>query len=322
MREPDIVNMKFGSHLYGLDTPQSDIDYKGIYMPTLRELMLGNYAGTFKDSTGAANAKNEAGDIDLEVISLPKFIKMGIAGETMVLDMLHCVEPISDSELWYFMVENRTKFYSKTLKAFVGYVKRQAAKYGLKGSRLADVEEAMNRLRTMDPNKQLHEVQYALHFGEFAKWIIQDPKVNSMQNVQFFYEVNMKKYQSTNKVGYVLQQLEKVWDSYGDRAKKAKDNDGVDWKAMSHALRAGYQARDIYELGDFEYPLKETDYLLAVKQGKLDYVTEVAPELENLVEEVTKLSDVSKLPEKVDVQFWEEFLLDAYAGSFNLGTIR
>ena len=321
MRKPDVVNMKFGSHLYGLDTPNSDIDYKGIYIPTLREVMLSNYAKTYKSSTGGAHEKNAAGDIDTEVISLSKFIQMGIQGETMVLDMLHCNEPISDSELWWYMVDNRTRFYSKTLKAFVGYVKRQAAKYGIKGSRLADIDETIQRLKTLDSASTLGDVKQSLYFGEFAKWIQQEPARDGLP-IQFFYEVNQKKYQSTNTVGYVIEQLQKVWDSYGHRAKQAKENDGVDWKAMSHALRAGYQARDIYELGDFEYPLKETEYLLAVKTGKLDYESEVAPELERLVEDVTILSDKSNLPEKVDATFWEETLLDAYSGKFCLGVIR
>ena len=321
MREPTVVNMKFGSHLYGLNTPNSDIDYKGIYIPTLREIMLGKYAKTFKSSTGAAHEKNQAGDIDLEVISLPRFIEMGIQGETLVLDMLHCNEPLLSSDLWEKMVENRTKFYSKSLKAFVGYVKRQAAKYGIKGSRLSDIDEAIQRLSTFDPSLTIGDVKQSLYYGEFAKWIVQEPPRDGMPT-QFFYEVNMKKYQSTNSVGYVIEQLQKVWDSYGHRAKQAKENDGVDWKAMSHALRAGYQARDIYMNGDFEYPLKETEFLLKVKKGELDYTTEVAPELERLVDEVNKLSETSTLPEKVDVQFWEEFLLDAYSTEFCLVSIR
>jgi len=30
MKEANVVLMRFGSHLYGLNTPNSDIDYKGI----------------------------------------------------------------------------------------------------------------------------------------------------------------------------------------------------------------------------------------------------------------------------------------------------
>jgi predicted nucleotidyltransferase len=39
--------MKFGSHLYGLNTPTSDVDYKGIFMPTL-EQGLGMFDDTWQ----------------------------------------------------------------------------------------------------------------------------------------------------------------------------------------------------------------------------------------------------------------------------------
>lgn len=35
-----ILEMKFGSHLYGTNTPNSDLDYKAIYLPTAREIIL------------------------------------------------------------------------------------------------------------------------------------------------------------------------------------------------------------------------------------------------------------------------------------------
>ena len=63
MRTPNIVNMRFGSHLYGLNTPNSDVDYKGIFMPTLEELLLGTYPKTIVTSTGPEHAKNSADDV-------------------------------------------------------------------------------------------------------------------------------------------------------------------------------------------------------------------------------------------------------------------
>lgn len=315
-KKPDIVNMKFGSHLYGLNTPDSDVDFKGIYLPDLAELLLGNYAGTYKHSTGGQHQKNEAGDIDTEVISLPKFIKHACDGETFAIDMLHCKEPISSSPIWGVLVENRTRFYSKSLKAYMGYVKKQAAKYGLKGTRLADIRAAIDALKLMPPESPIGEIgEDGFHIGEYAKWVTVPAKKDG-QHDQYFYEVNMKKYQSTNSVEYVLTQLQKMYDSYGARAKAAEQNEGVDWKALSHALRAGYQAREIYLNGDFEYPLKETEFLLAVKKGELDYKTEVAPELERLVEEVEVLADNSDLPAKVDRNFWGVWLLHVYSDQF------
>ena len=37
-----MVKMVFGSHLYGLDTENSDKDYCGIFVPTAKEIILGS----------------------------------------------------------------------------------------------------------------------------------------------------------------------------------------------------------------------------------------------------------------------------------------
>jgi hypothetical protein len=47
-----------------------------------------------------------------------------------------------------------------------------------------------------------------------------------------------------------------------------------------------------------------------VKTGKLDYVTEVAPVLDTVVDEVESLIASSQLPEQVDTTYWERFLCE------------
>jgi hypothetical protein len=315
MRKPNIVNMKFGSHLYGLNTPTSDVDYKGIFMPTLEELLLNSFPKTIVTSTGPEHAKNSANDVDTEVISLPSFIKHACTGETFAIDMLHCENPESDSPIWQELVANRTKFYSKNLKAFVGYVKQQAAKYGVKGSRLADIRSAIDSLTAQDQNLTLDNVKDKLYFGQYAEWKVKpNPSVGHDNE---FYLVNGKMYQSTNTVQYTVDRLQQMYDGYGHRAKLAEQNENIDWKAMSHALRAGYQARDIYKDGDFSYPLKETEFLKQVKTGKLEF-SQVGNELERLVAEIEMLSENSNLPEHVDTEYWNKWLLSVYAREFNL----
>jgi hypothetical protein len=50
--------------------------------------------------------------------------------------------------------------------------------------------------------------------------------------------------------------------------------------------------------------------LIEVKEGKLDYVTEVAPVLDTLMDEVESLIARSQLPEHVDKSYWEQFLCE------------
>jgi hypothetical protein len=37
-----ILQMKHGSHLYGTNTPLSDLDIKGIFLPTIEQIFLNN----------------------------------------------------------------------------------------------------------------------------------------------------------------------------------------------------------------------------------------------------------------------------------------
>ena len=78
----------FGSHLYGLSTPNSDTDYKGIYLPELSELLLGTYKPYINLDTNK-NGKNDSDDVDEEYIALPTFIQLACKGETIAMDMLH-----------------------------------------------------------------------------------------------------------------------------------------------------------------------------------------------------------------------------------------
>jgi len=63
----------FGSHLYGLNTKNSDRDIKGIYLPTLNELLLGNYK-PYINLDSNKKGKNDSSDVDEEYIALPTFI--------------------------------------------------------------------------------------------------------------------------------------------------------------------------------------------------------------------------------------------------------
>lgn len=193
----------------------------------------------------------------------------------------------------------------------MGYVKKQAAKYGIKGSRLAGMSEMLTFLSSAPcvPNNTLSTVWAQLPESEFIKKLVLTNKAGIEGN---YLEVNGKKYQDTNSILYVVERLEKAYDSYGHRAKQAEQNEGVDWKAVSHALRAGYQLRDIFVKGFFEYPLDQTQFILDVKTGVLDFKSEVSPMLEGLIDEIDVLVENSDLPETVDTEYWDDWLLKQY----------
>lgn len=305
-----IVKMIFGSHLYGTSTPESDKDFKGIFLPTREQILLGKIPKSINESTKNNNStKNTSEDIDLEMYSLHYFIHLACEGETVALDMLHAPKEmiIETCPIWNEIVLNRQRFYTKNLKAFIGYARRQASKYGIKGSRLNDAQRVLEFLR--------HPVIREAHNKLFSFWddlptgehIFKYPP---NENGERMYEVCGRKIGEKVTLQYAYETVKRFVDNYGERARKAAANEGIDWKAISHAFRAAYQVKQILTENTITFPLKEAQTLLLIKQGKLDYQSVVNPELNNLISEVEELSEKSNLPEKVDRNFWNNFIMD------------
>jgi len=314
-----IMKCLFGSHLYGLNTPTSDKDYKGIYLPDKDNLLLGNYAKHYSESTGNDKTKNTKDDIDVEIFSLPYFIELACKGETVALDMLHAREEIFESnigEIWWELKNRRKIFYTKDMKSYIGYARKQANKYGIKGSRMAAVEEVINFLDKRFPVEarevmKIRDIYEQLPVNDFLIRCSMADKSQGAKDLQF-YEVCGRKYQDTLTLSQLMVHVWELYIEYGDRARKAKNDEGVDWKAVSHALRASYQMLGILNDGDFEYPLPQTEFLLAVKTGQLNFVNEVQPELDSLIVKIEKMSEESSLPNKVDRNYWDQWLLNVY----------
>jgi hypothetical protein len=104
--------------------------------------------------------------------------------------------------------------------------------------------------------------------------------------------------------------VQNFFNTYGSRAVLAAKNIGIDWKALSHAVRAALQVKEIFTDNTITFPLKEAELIKKIKSGSMDYTTEVAPLLESLMDEVEVLSKKSSLPEKPDRDFWDKFVID------------
>jgi len=302
----NIVKMVFGSHLYGTNTPESDRDYKGIFLPDKRQIYLGKIPKSIQENTKKnSDTKNSANDIDMETYSLHYFLKLACEGQTVALDMLHCPDEllIENSWIWTYITMQKDLFYTKNLDAFVGYARKQAAKYGIKGSRLNDAKRVLGFLKNTPfiEGDKLSAVWDILPEGEHIhKHEDENPRL---------YEVCGRKVQETSAIEYVIPIIERFYKNYGDRAIKAANNEGVDWKAVSHAFRAAIQVKSILTEGKITFPLKEAEFLKRVKSGKLHFQNEVGPKLDDMMDELEELSAKSDLPKKVNRKFWDDFLI-------------
>ncbi len=302
-----ILKCKFGSHLYGTNTKDSDEDYKGIALSDSNDILLGNIFKTKKQSTGNDRSKNTKDDLDYDIYSLHYFIKLACEGETAAIDMLHVAGNmiLETSDEWKFIQVHREKFYTKNMQAFVGYARRQAAKYGCRGSRLATISEVIKFLTTYNAtNTKIEYVWDKLPIGEHAKFIEDSPNGSKQ------YQICGRILQSTAKIQYSLETLISFHDRYGERSKKAEKNEGIDWKAISHAMRAAYQLIELFEHNNITFPRPEAQLLKLVKSGSLDYRKTVEPALGDLMDKVERLGSNSVFPDKADIAFWNNFLIE------------
>lgn len=306
-----IINLRFGSHLYGTSSEGSDEDFKGIFLPTKQEILLNRVPKSYNSTTKAngSEEKNTSEDIDTEIYSLHYFLKLALEGQTVAIDMLHAPDNMiiekDDKGIWEYLTNHRSMFYTKNLKAFVGYARRQASRYGIKGSRLSDAKRVIDFLIDNSTNGdvlKLRDVWHLLPKGDHIHFTDPDMFGNT------FYQVCGKKLGRTITLDYALGVVVKFYKEYGKRAHQASMNKGIDFKAVSHAIRAAHQVKEMLVANTITFPLPNASFIAQVKNGELDYSTVVAPHLEAIMEEVEKLTEESDLPKKPNYRFWEEWL--------------
>lgn len=325
-----IMKCKFGSHLYGLNTPNSDLDIKGVYLPTIEQIILGDYENIVDFSTNKNGSKNSKDDVDESYYALPFFLEKLLDGGIAEMDMLHargeCL--LQTSDIWEELYENRSKTYSKNQLSYMSYIRKQVSKYGLKGSRLEVAErfqeychyrlsQGKTRLFEFEETPELeYEKKPKIKIfkdepnpneppieGEMAGFIIG-------KNDQVFYQIVGKKFQHNTLVTEALKSIDSFIESYGQRMIDAKDGKNIDWKAVSHAVRVCYQLIEIYTEGDITFPLKHRDFILSVKKGELNLLNDVAPKIEVLIELVEDLRVNSKYNDVPDRDFFKHWYID------------
>jgi len=205
---------------------------------------------------------------------------------------------------YLYLRKNKELFYTKNLNSFVDYAKGQAAKYGIKGSRLNAAKLMIEFLKELPSDTKLRDVWDKFPKAEHIEIIEKDP--NGFRQVQ----ICNRKLQESVKAGYAYDMVKTFYDAYGNRAKMAAANKGIDWKAISHAFRAAYQLIELFMEGTITYPLKSAPFLKKIKNGEINYISEAAPKLEKLIDVIEILSANSKYPDHCNVDWWENWICD------------
>lgn len=161
MIETQILRCVVGSQMYGLATDSSDRDEAGIFMETPQEVcgLTPKDVLVYRDKP--AGVKSEAGDLDLCMYSLRKFVKLAANGNPSILQLLYSPKYILLTKTGQKLVDFREHFYSKKAgEAFLGYLISQRMK--LTGDR------AQTITRTDLIEKYGYDTKFAMHSVRLA----------------------------------------------------------------------------------------------------------------------------------------------------------
>lgn len=309
-----------GSILHGTNNEFSDIDIKGIFLPSKEQCLFGNAPENLQYTSNDKN-KNTNNDIDINLWSIQKWFKLLEKGDSNALSMLFSS---LNNEMMLFvdpiMVDVLSKgnylFNPLNINSFTGFSKSQVVKYGLKGNRLQLIDDILcyidNRLKTsvsLDESV-LGDIDI-VDLIDYCGYKDNDNKHISieMKDDRKYLKVLNKFYQYTIPLSEFTKRMESEYNKYGKRAQQNKG--GVDWKALAHSLRTLLEAAELLTNGYITYPLKASEVIKNIKYGHitLDEFMSCYDEIEKTVDQLQKNTTIHS---ELDKQKRNELLLKMY----------
>ena len=312
---------QYGSKLYGTDNPNSDTDYKGVFIPNRDSVLLKKDIEHYNFNSNDNNTKNGKDDIDMQLFSIYKWFNLLKKGETGAMDILFSLFR-EDSQIHVnpdfatLIKENYKRFYNKNLHSFLGYCVGQSKLYNVRGERFSELhrfveyfntlvkEQGSDKLMSMYP--QIEEM-FAKDRYKYIQFVSAPTSRGSGETQDGIYvEVLGKRFLGTVTVAYFSEKITDMEQQFGNRARASAK--GVDYKALSHAVRVIDEVEELIDDGFITFPLKNRVYITSVKEGResLEDVMNYIDQKLNVVQEKLENSD---LPERSDEAFMDELLL-------------
>ena len=310
-----------GSKLYGTDNADSDTDYKGIFIPSAEDVLLKrdiehyNYNSNLK-------TKNSKEDLDLQLYSIYKWFNLLKKGETGALDLLFSLfredtQVYDDLAFTKKIKANYAKFYNKNLHSFIGYCVGQSKMYNIKGERFAELHDFVERFTELElDNSEAKLESYFPHIEElfrvkkykYVKFIKASiSRGNQAYKEGRYVELLGKRFAGSVTLGYFTKLITEMEEQFGNRTRDASK--GIDYKALSHAVRVIDEVEELLDDGFITFPLKNRVYVTAIKEGKIG-LEEVMGYIDRKLDEVQEKLDSARLDEKSDEGFIDGLILE------------
>lgn len=300
-----LAKVKYGSHLYGTATEESDIDFKTIFLPSKKELYLNTRiiqsSNERVSETGEPippEAQMPAGGIENENIPLQRFATDFLSGQTYAMEVAFAIVTgqyeFVDPEFYQFCGTLVHAFKHRNLYSMAGFAMKQTFDYIHRAERLALVTDVLSAIdefaNKITPevvpnpetfiNSKAYRMDVHLNFNDGATNLLEflterfrDRKgfktkvITNSNNTLLAFEVAGRIFGETTPIFLIKESLGARVREYGGRVNKAMETAGVDWKSISHAIRVFQQIIEYVETQNISFPRPNTWYLMDVKNG-------------------------------------------------------
>lgn len=304
-----ILEFVSGSNLYGTNIETSDKDYKLLFVAD-KQFYLGLEKVEEVDLSivsKSEDGKNDLNAVDRTATEFRKAIRLIADGnpnsqEIIQLDADHNKDSIIFvNDIGIRLLSKRDLFVSKLVKQrFIGYSISQLHKARQKPDSHKDLvtfKEIYENTFNTNLLKSTKLIEFKFNNHEISLLIKYHQDFATIGSLNFNLNVKMSD----------------VYQSICERIKKASHRSdgwlshGVDNKFMMHCCRLLFEGKELLETGRIEFPLKQKDLLLDIRNGKLSLqeINELAEQLKKELENYK-----SDLPATPDFNAINSFLID------------
>lgn len=341
MQKIQLLTAIVGSKAYGTDTPESDIDLKGVYIQHPLEVLSYN-----------EYIEQLIPDKDTTHWEVSRFIELLCKSNPTVLELLFTPEDciLEKHPLFDLLIKNRHIFLSKEcLNSFMGYAKQQIYKAKGLNKKMNWEKDRIERKKPIDfckviTGKVRSLNEFIIEFGmpdnlfftkidntkqlyrlhatmeDYRKPLCNDDDLllTAIPQEAFYMNLGIVQYDLDG-----FQTHCREYNSYQTWIKERNEtryvdvkNHGqkIDGKNMLHCIRLIEMAKELAETGKLSVRRPNAKELLKIRKGELN-LQEIIDKTDQLVVEVEEAFKKSSLPDHIDLNLVNELQKQLYKES-------
>lgn len=306
----NIILLGFGgSHAYGTNVEDSDVDIRGIATHSPTDILT---------RKGFEQVENH--ETDTVIYSLEKMISLLSNCNPNTIEILG-LEPwqyLYLSDIGKELIDNRDMFLSKkAVHTFGSYANSQLRRLDNKAVRLVGQTEREKHILNSINNARYTFPDRYFYFHSDAINLYVDKAIKEDYDTEIFMDVNLKHYplRDYKAMWSEMNNIVKDYSKIGKRNKYAVEHNKLG-KHMMHLVRLYLMCIDILESGQIiTFREKDHDFLMDVRNGKyLNDNMQPTKEFYEIIEDLESKMDYWKehteLPDKPDYERINKFLAE------------